>query len=657
MSFVFLSLIILFFSGALSFCFNRFNKLANYAGCIGSVIGCLIGLFSLITISNNISGVWAFKWQIPYGSFAVGLDSLSALFLLIIFILGAVTALYGLEYLEHYYGKKNIGSVWLLFNVLIAGMVLVVIARNAVFFLLAWEAMSISSFFLVLFEGEKKQSVKAGLIYIVATHIGTLFLLVMFVLLSGDSGSFDFGRWTLPVSSVMSSIIFVCAFIGFGTKAGFMPMHVWLPEAHPVAPSHVSAIMSGVMVKTGIYGLIRIISFLGIPCLWWGYMLIVVGIVSGILGVLFALAQHNLKRLLAYSTIENVGIIAIGIGLGVLGMGLGNIVLTVMGFAGGLLHVVNHAFFKGLLFCGAGVISHKTGTLEIDVLGGLFKKIPLSGICFLVGVVSICGLPPFNGFISEFLIYLSSFNGILGARSTIVISACVIIAMALIGGLAVVCFTKTFGIIFLGEPRNTDYERTWVPGFCMRTAMSVLAVICILMGLFAPFIAGFLKGIIFDVTGVSNELAGSELYEVTQPLFHVSAVMLIFYFIIVLVMVARIFLLKGRDVCRGITWDCGYSLPNTRMQYTGSSFVQNIADFFNGILMTRKRNAKILGYFPDKLFFKTETGDFFGEKFFEPFINLLHRLTERLVFIQHGQLQIYILYILVTIITLFIWKL
>lgn len=334
--------------------------------------------------------------------------------------------------------------------------------------------MSVSSFFLVLFENEKKDVPKAAWTYLVATHIGTLFLLAMFIILGNASGSFDFSSWNMLFPGALTSVVFVLAVIGFGTKAGFIPMHVWLPEAHPAAPSFVSALMSGAMIKTGIYGLVRIVTFLGVPCIWWGYMLIVIGIVSGILGILLALAQHDLKRLLAYSSIENVGIISIGIGLGILGLSLNNPVLIIFGFTAGLLHVVNHAFFKGLLFLGAGAVLHATGTREMDIMGGLFKKMPLTGLFFLIGSAAICGLPPLNGFLSEFIIYFVSFKNIIGHSNSIIVYLAVIASLALIGGLAVACFSKVVGIVFSGEPRSPVCHNAHEAGILMRLSMGLL---------------------------------------------------------------------------------------------------------------------------------------------------------------------------------------
>jgi len=649
------SLGLLVISGSCVLCLNRFAKLSNYVGAVGAVLAGMMGVGSLFLNSSPVP--LTLPWPVPNGFFSVAIDPLGALFLFIIFTLSALCALYGIEYLRHYNGKKNIGSAWFFFNLLVASMVMVVIARNAILFLIAWELMSVSSFFLVIFEGEKRKVARAGLIYLIATHIGTLFLLVMFLLLGNSHGSFDFIEWSVAPTGFLPSVVFILAVVGFGTKAGFMPMHIWLPEAHPAAPSHVSALMSGVMIKMGIYGLVRVLTFLGMPCLWWGYLLIIIGIVSGILGVLFALAQHDLKRLLAYHSIENIGIIVMGIGLGVLGLSTNNPVLIVLGFIGGLLHVVNHAFFKGLLFLGAGVVLQQTKTREIDVLGGLLKKMPITGLYFLVGAAAICGLPPLNGFISEFLIYFASFKNIFGSIPVVLTALVIIAALALIGGLAVACFTKAFGIIFLGEARSAHCQDAHEPGVLMRLPMGILAGACVLTGLASPLILPVFNSIIVDLSGVPQDRVQPVIFEAVNPLIWIVMASLFFYIGLLLFMALRRVLLQGRKIDSVSTWDCGYARPSARMQYTASSYAQPIVDFLKGILRPQKHGIALSKYFPSDSSFKTETADMFQETVFRPLFRLVHRLAGKLTWFQHGRLQLYILYILFTLVALLIWKL
>src|SRR5208283_3680548 len=322
-------------------------RAATTLGAGGAVVACVMGLIAAVPfLFGGPAESLRLAWNVPYGAFFVEADALSAFFLLPIFGLSALAAVYGAEYLLALRGRKSLGAPWFFYNLLVASMVLVVLARNGVLFLVAWETMALTSYFLVTLDHEQDNVREAGWTYLVASHLGTAFLLAMFVLLGRNSGSLDFDQF----SSANASALFLLALVGFGTKAGFMPLHVWLPEAHPAAPSHVSALMSGVMIKMGIYGLLRTLTFLGPPPAWWAWVLIGLGLTSGILGVLFALAQHDLKRLLAYHSVENIGIITLGLGVGLLGLSANMKGLAVLGFAGGLLHVVNHAVFKGLLF-------------------------------------------------------------------------------------------------------------------------------------------------------------------------------------------------------------------------------------------------------------------------------------------------------------------
>ncbi|MDR3554401.1 MAG: proton-conducting transporter membrane subunit, partial [Syntrophobacteraceae bacterium] len=357
----------LLFCGAIALLGGRKPAAANLIGCCGAVLGSLAGLLEAVRVlSAGHTEQIRWEWDVPYGSFFVRIDALSALFLIPIFILCAVAGLYSLGYMKGYAGRKNLGAYWFFFNGLAASMAMVAVAANGVLFLISWEVMALCSFFLVTFENEDKKVQRAGWIYLAATHIGTAFLLVLFLTLGrlAGGGSLDFDAF-LAASGHMGAaadVIFLLALVGFGAKAGFVPLHIWLPEAHPAAPSPVSAVMSGVMIKTGIYGILRVLTLLGPPHLLWGWLLVGIGLVSGILGVLMALAQHDLKRLLAFHSVENIGIIALGLGLGILGVVWGLPALAVLGFGGGLLHVINHALFKGLLFMGAGSVQHATGT-------------------------------------------------------------------------------------------------------------------------------------------------------------------------------------------------------------------------------------------------------------------------------------------------------
>ncbi len=651
------AVVLLLLSGITAAILNRFSRLSTLVAVIGSVLACCLGLGAVVPVILG-QGTLSFsaKWPVFYGALALEVDPLSAFFLLPIFILSALAALYGSEYLKSWFGKKPVGLNWFFYNSLVASMVMVVVARNAILFLAAWEIMSIASFFLVTFEDEHPSSRRAGLIYLVATHIGTAFLIVLFILLGQQSGSLDFQKFALT-DSHLASLIFIFAVIGFGTKAGFIPLHIWLPEAHPAAPSHVSALMSGVMIKTGIYGLVRILTFLGFPLVWWGGLLIAIGLVSGILGVLFALAQHDIKRLLAYHSVENIGIITFGLGLGLLGVSLKLPLLIVFGFLGGLLHVLNHAFFKGLLFLGAGAIAHSTGTREIDHLGGLIKRMPVTALTFLIGSVAISGIPPLNGFVSEFLIYFGAFKGISSGPVTCWLGLSIIAGLAMIGGLAAACFTKAFGIIFLGEPRSGHAQQAHEVGWAMRLPMILLSLFCVIIGFFAPVVLILFQRILPLLTNWPYDLLLIEYYEVLAPLTAIMIFAFIFSGFLFFLMGIRFVLLSHRTIEKTVTWDCGYADPSPRMQYTSSSFAQPITGTFQLLLRTSRRLSMSSDIFPQQASWTTKTADLFHKSFYAPFYEKFTRHLLKLRWFQHGRLQFYILYILVTLLVLIVWKL
>jgi len=659
MRLVLLSITILCFSGLCSFFSGKNHRFANIIGAGGTVLGCLIGLAPAATVLwTGQARRFHCVWQIPFGSFSLQLDALSAFFLLMILILSAVAAIYGNTYLWDYRNRKNLGASWFFFNLLVASMALVVISHNGVLFLMAWEIMSLASFFLVTFEDENESVRRAGWIYLIATHIGTAFLFVLFILLAHQFPSLDFDNFSAfgLNGASMAGLAFVLSVIGFGTKAGFMPFHVWLPEAHPAAPSHVSAVMSGVMIKTGIYGLLRTLTFLGRPEPWWGWLLICIGIGSGILGVLFALAQHDLKRLLAYHSVENIGIITLGLGLGVLGLALNQPVLAVLGFGGGLLHVLNHALFKGLLFLGAGAVLHATGVRNIEQLGGLMRHMPWTGTLFLIGSFAICGLPPLNGFVSEFLIYVGAFMGT-GLSGVSLSSIGIITGLAAIGGLAGACFTKAFGIVFLGEPRHTPALLGHEVGWGMKIPMLILALGCLSIGLLSPYMVSAMNPVIGSVTGFLHSDITVHLAVVIRPLQWITVLSCIFILILGLLTYLRRRLLSGRTTGESNTWDCGFARPTARMQYTASSYAQPITTMFGFFLQTHRKVHAPEGLFPAESGLHTHTDDVFSQRLFEPLFRRIEQLFLRLHWLQQGRVQIYVLYVAVTILALLIWNL
>lgn len=655
MEIVLISLSVVLLSGILALLMHRSARAASVAGVVGIVLGCVVGLIPVVTtLISGSTDVIHWSWSVPGGSFSVGLDPLSAVFLLVIFGISIPVSVYGGAYLWHSRSDHDLGLAWFLTSVLIVSMAIVVIAHNAVLFLVSWEVMTLSSFFLVMFEDKKSEVQAAGWTYLVAAHLGTAVLLALFALL-GHGGSLDFDQFT---PATHAGLLFLLSIIGFGTKAGFVPMHVWLPEAHPAAPSHISALMSGVMIKMGIYGIVRTLTFLGTPPEWWGWLLLGIGLTSGVLGVLFALAQHDLKRLLAYHSVENIGIIAMGLGTGLLGMSFQLPMLTVLGFGGALLHVVNHALFKGLLFLGAGAVAHRTGTREIDRLGGILKQMPWTGITFLIGSIAICGLPPLNGFISEFLIYLSAlhtgtaFHGRMAVASVITIGG-----LSLIGGLAVACFTKAFGIVFLGEPRTEQATEVHEVGITMKIPMLALAAGCLAVGLLAPFVISVLVPAIAQISQMPLTSTNELFVQGTAPLLPVMVAFAALLGLVLLIALLRRGLLTGKEIKRAVTWDCGYARPTCRMQYTASSFAQPLTDIFRSILRTRWQVRQPEGTFPKEAALETRTPDIFRELLLRPIFIGVRRGLDAFRWLQHGQPHLYVLYVVLTILVLLLWRL
>ncbi len=630
---------------------GRGSRLGASLATLSVWAGCLAALHPVIgTLAGLPQERLAVPWSIPFGAFAIGLDGLSALFVLPLLLLAPLCGLYGRAYLR----ASGSSFSWCFYNLLIVSMLLVLTARDGILFLLAWELMALSSFFLVVVEDRSAAVRKAGWIYLTATHLGAAALLVFFALLGGRAGTFAFEGF--GAASGPAHILFILALVGFGSKAGIFPLHVWLPEAHPAAPSHVSAIMSAVMIKTGVYGLLRTITFLGPPPPAWGWTLVGIGLASGIYGAAQALAQKDLKRLLAYSSVENVGIILLGIGTGLLGLSRGMPLAAGLAMGGALLHVLNHALFKSLLFMGAGSVLHATGTRQIDQSGGLIKRMPWTAGTFLIGAAAISALPPLNGFTGEFLIYSAGVHAALsGTIASVGLSAAILGGLALIGGLAAAAFTKCAGLVFLGEARSQHAEQAHEAPGALRGPMLLLAGLCLLAGLAGPW----MLALVTPALRVLNAGGPAELYPAATVsiLWRVTLVSALFLIGATLVWALRR-LQNRRRGCGGpvTTWDCGYARPSARMQYTGSSYVQPLSDLLHAFLRTRRSSAAITGYFPESIGFATRTSDLVRTWFFDPLFRAVARCLSPLLALQHGRIHLYVLYVAVILIGLLVWK-
>ena len=656
-------LIALVASGILAFALFRRPRISVAVGAGGALLACGGGFWmSLRFLLEGTSCSIRLPWLAQAGgSFYVGIDPLSAWFLCALFLVCGLSALYGARYMDGGHGTPRSGLVWLWYNLLAASMALVLLARNGLLFLAAWEVMAIASFFLVTHEDEHQQSRIAGRIYLIATHLGTVFVFIFMLAMARETGSFDFETWRgvgVRLAPAVCSALFICLLIGFGTKAGFVPLHIWLPEAHPAAPSHVSAVMSGIMIKTGIYALLRFLPCLGAPPLWWGWALVAIGIVSGVLGILFALAQQDVKRALAYSSVENIGVITLGIGIGMTGVSLDMPLVAVLGFAGGLLHAVNHALFKSLLFLGAGAVAKATGTREVDRLGGLLKRMPATGSVFLVGAAAISGLPALNGFVGEFMLYWGSLAGVnTGPGVAAVPLLAGIAGLALIGGLAAACFAKLFGIVFLGEPRTAEADGAREAPRLMVVPMAILAACCVCIGLAAPQVFQVLCPALAQVVRLPQAGETIETIAGSNALFAISFMALAAVILVLAGIVLRRMLLSGKAVGCTVTWDCGYARPTARMQYTASSFAQPLVGLFSALLRSRRKFRMAAGLFPSAGSLETETRDVFRERVFTPAFLWVDRWLSFMKWLQSGRIQLYVLYIVITVLVLLVWVL
>ncbi|MBF0485109.1 MAG: hydrogenase [Candidatus Omnitrophica bacterium] len=601
-----------------------------------------------------------FLWHVPFGDFSLRLDPLSVLFLTAIFILVLCAGIYGVGYMRSYQGGKSLGLHIFFYILLALALIVVVTANNVILFLGAWEVLAISVYFLIVFQDEKPSVRRAAFLYLIAAHCGTFCLFLMFFLMAHAAGSMNFDVMAQTnFSPVIAGTIFFLALLGFGVKAGIFPMHIWLPYAHPAAPSHVSALLSGVAIKTGIYGICRILWIIGVLPDWCGYVLLILGIVSGVMGVLYALGQHELKKLLAYHSIENIGIIVLGLGIGLLGRNHQMPFLAVLGFGGALLHVFNHSVFKGLLFLGAGAVIQKTHTGEMDHLGGLAKTMPLVSGLFLIGALAICGLPLLNGFISEFIIFFGLFHGLLGLPlQGAVLCALGILSLALMGALALACFTKVYGTVFLGEPRRPTLptEMPIKTSPWMIVPMVILAGLCLWVGLNPQPMAGLALGGGKYLIHAAP-LSVIDLSEIFIPLSVVVSCTFILILLMAFLAVARWALLRSRPRPISETWNCGFSHVTPRFQYTSSSFARPITDFVKALLLLNRHGGKVSGEFPGKMQISSSVHDASEERMFRPVFLGLTRFSKKLEETRIRYTQIYLMYIFFFLIFLLAWKL
>ena len=636
---------------------GRRSSAAGAVAVASSVFAAVFGLPpALAAALSETSWSWSAPWPLPGASLSLGLDPLSAYFVAVILVLAVPAAAYGKGYLAHREPSAWGSAGWAFFLALVASMVLVVLARDGILFLLAWEAMAMASFFLVVFDHGKPEVRRDGVIYLAWTHLGAAALVALFGIWGARSGSLAFDALAgTPLPSGASWAVLLLALVGFGSKAGLVPFHVWLPRAHPAAPSHVSALMSGVMIKMGIYGLMRTILLAGTPPAAWGYALLGLGILSALGGVIYALAQHDLKRLLAYHSVENVGIIAMGLGAGLVARAWGMGEAATLATAGALLHVLNHGLFKGLLFYSAGAATQAAGTRDIESMGGLLRRMPVTGASFLAGSAAICALPPLNGFVSEGLIYLGLLKcGLQGPHPYALALFATIPALALVGGLALACFAKASGVVFLGEPRSKGAASCREVSAWMTGPMVVVALACAAVGLGAPWLFRIVEPAARVLAGVPPSEASGAMVGSGFLLFVMAGSWALLALCGAL-LTLRGALLRGRRVEEGPTWGCGFSAPTARMQYTASSFADPLLSPFARLMAPSVRKLRPKGLFPKASAFRSHYEDPAERGLFDRAVRGIQFLAGTLRPLQHGRLQIYLLYILVTLVALLVW--
>ena len=655
------TMLTLFGAGAFgALAFGSHDTLARVWGntfaALGSVAG---GIFSSLVLMGGQTVSYAANSAFPLLSFNIQVDQLAALFVLLICFVAFFCSLFGLSYAKSFHGRYNLGALGLFYNLFIAAMLLVVVAANGLFFLLAWEIMALASYFLVVYDRQDPKNVKAGFLYLVMTHIGTACLLVAMAIMFSYAHSFDFAAFkeaAPAMPDLAKGAVFILAFVGLGTKAGVIPMHIWLPAAHPAAPSHVSALMSGVMIKTGIYMMLRLfIDILQPIPMWWGVVVLIAGAIACVMGVLYALTEHDIKRLLAYHSIENIGIILLGLGSALVFSALGQPLLVTLSLAAALFHTVNHAIFKALLFLSAGSVVHAMHSRNIEDYGGLIKYMPLTALFFLIGSMAISALPPLNGFYSEWLTFQALFEGINSGNALVmVMMLAAVAALALTGGLALACFVKAFGATFLARPRTAKVAHAKEATGWMVAAMGGMAVACVALGVGSGYVVPVLQGISQQIAHltVATISAVQPAVVVSGTTASVSAPFLAVALASVGVgvwLVTRYVVNRRQKVTIDLTWDCGTNLT-PRMEITSTGFARSIVMIFKKVLKPTKNyeleyDDGASRYTPATRTLHLGINDIYRKRFYHPIHNFAHALSARTKTVHNGNINLYLLYI------------
>jgi len=608
---------------------------ATIAGC------CSAGLAAAWILATRTAWEWRAPVALGGEPARMWLDGLGAFFLVLVSVIGGAGAIYAQAYWtdRRHPAAAPAGRAW--WSALLGSMGLVLASAHGLLFLLAWEAFTVSSYFLITLDRESREARAAGWLFLAASHLGTLALFAFFALLAARTGSWELGP--LRERAELAPLFWL-ALLGFGVKAGLFPLHVWLPSAHAGAPSHVSAVLSGAAIKLGVYGIARFGSWLPTPP-GAGEVVVFLGAASAVLGVAFALGQHDLKRLLAYHSVENVGIILIGLGFALVASAHGDATWGALALAGGLLHVWNHGLFKALLFLGAGSVLQATGTRTMSRLGGLWRTMPWTAALFALGAAAISGLPPLNGFVSEFLVYLGLLEALAGRGAPALVAVPSIVLLAITGALALACFVKACGVVFLGAPRSPAAERASECAPLMRAPMVALAALCVAIGLGPALVWPALRAPLGAWRAAWAEAPAPHALTALGTL-HVLLAASAGAAVLLLLLRAR-----RRGWARAETWGCGYAAPTARMQYTAGSFAALLTEWFAWILRPVRHVARPQGLFPVHATFEERTPETVLERVVEPAGRVVLLASEGARRLQHGRLQAYLLYLIAGLIT------
>ena len=656
MSFFLAALVLLVTGALISLIAGKRHRLALFAATTAIVVASLLTAgTALQVLLGHETLSYSNSWLVPGGTFALRVDPLAAFFLLPIAILPPLAAIYAGSYLKEDAKVRNLGSHWALYCSLIAGLMLVVTAANVLLFIAGWEIMTLGSFFLISYDHQHAEVRQAAWLYLLVAHFGLLLIFAFFLLAGSQCHSLNFADFAplAHLTPTLASTLFLLALCGFGIKAGLFPFFIWLPNAHPAAPSHVSAIMSGVVVKTGIYGILRVITLLPPLSALWGAIILTLGLLGALYGIAMAMLQKDIKRSLAYSTVENIGIIFIGIGLGVLATAKQLPIVAALAFAGALLHVWNHTLFKGLLFLGAGALLHATGTRNLDEMGGLLRRMPQAGGLIIGGSLALAALPPLNGFVSEWLIYLgllragTAFSGVNALGISMILAF-----FGIVGTLAVVTFTRLIGIALLGEPRSPAAARAHEADGAMLWPMRILLTGCLVIGLFPQLPLVLFTPVLTQITTLP--VAG--LAATFAPLHQIGLWGMLLCATLVLMVLLFIYLRRHRPTATASTWGCAFPRPTAQMSYSAEGYSEFIHNLLPQALRPEVSKRRPRQLFPQSVRLVQHSHEVMLQRFYQPIFTYLADRCVRLRWFQQGKPHFYLLYIFTCCTLLMLWS-